>query len=222
VVFEATARILSHHNPWGLCMSTSLFINVHQLVDVLTDPADEGLQGVYQVDFDARALGYPLTKRAAIALDVFHACWGFETLDDFDIVVMDAEHIVVHPDPAHEDYSGEHLGAVDKISDAPAAPRQHPAQDMVADVELCILAATEHGKHAEDPDHEVGDLQGCLREMWAMLTPAQRAAFMASDAVRERLDNALDDELVDAAYARTDFAAAELPVTPAAATAPAP
>lgn len=44
-------------------------------------------------------------------------------------------------------------------------------------------AAIKHGEDSE-PDHEVGDLQDLLTEMWDLLTAEQRAKFLASETVR--------------------------------------
>lgn len=65
-----------------------------------------------------------------------------------------------------------------------------PTDKKLELIELCIHAAEEHGKDSE-PDHEVGDLQDCLRDMWDLLTPTQKAAFMALDGVRERIEFSL-------------------------------
>jgi hypothetical protein len=43
-------------------------------------------------------------------------------------------------------------------------------------LERAIDDAADHGQ-AGDPDHEVGDLQQLARQLWALLTPAQRRAF---------------------------------------------
>lgn len=40
-------------------------------------------------------------------------------------------------------------------------------------MERLIDAARAHGEQS-DPDHEVGDLQGILRDCWAVMTPEQR------------------------------------------------
>jgi hypothetical protein len=55
------------------------------------------------------------------------------------------------------------------------------------DIETYIRAAEQHGQD-DDPDHEVGDLQDHLREMWKLLTPDQQAAFAESPEVRERVE----------------------------------
>lgn len=74
----------------------------------------------------------------------------------------------------------------------------HPQSDEpTADVELCILAAQVHGSTSA-PDHEVGDLQECLRDIWAVLPPALRHAFMASASVRDRLEGNLPEEMLQA------------------------
>ncbi len=46
-------------------------------------------------------------------------------------------------------------------------------------LELIIAAAEKHGQDS-DPDMEVGDLQCLVRDLWAMLTPEQKAAFPSS------------------------------------------
>lgn len=66
-------------------------------------------------------------------------------------------------------------------------------------VETLIEAATQHGEDSE-PDHEVGDLQCYLRAMWKLLTPAQRAAYVALPEVIETMENATGESecLLDA------------------------
>jgi hypothetical protein len=188
-------------------MPTCLDINVRQLTDELSDADDEGLAGVYRVDFHEEAHTLPAAKAAAVALDVFHENWGIGCLDDFEITVLDAQGAPISPDPDHEDYSGSGLGMVDKISDEPAVLGSAPTASVtppMADIELCILGAQAHGQNS-DPDHEVGDLQDGLREMWELLTPEQRQRFMERPSVRERLDNELPEALVAIAYRNAGY-----------------
>lgn len=65
--------------------------------------------------------------------------------------------------------------------------------------ELCIRAAKEHGENS-DPDHEVGDLQDYLRDMWKLLTPEQRDAYFNLDSVIDRLELGLSSEEFDSLY----------------------
>ena len=55
-----------------------------------------------------------------------------------------------------------------------------PQNDQVL-VALLSLAAQDG--RSDDPDREVGDLQGLLRALWPMLTSEQKQAFMKTDAV---------------------------------------
>jgi hypothetical protein len=188
-------------------MPTYLDINVRQLASELSDPEDEGLAGVYRVDLNEAAHALPAPKAAAVALDVFHYHWEIGCLDDFEIAVLDANGLVVDPDPDHDNYSSTDLGVVDKLCDEPAVPVVTPAADAappLADVELCILAAQAHGENS-DPDHEVGDLQDCLREMWELLSADQRQRFMTGASVRERLDNELPEAIVAIAYRNAGY-----------------
>ncbi len=66
-------------------------------------------------------------------------------------------------------------------------------------VEVCIRAAKQHGSD-DDPDHEVGDLQDFMREMWALLTPDQRNAYMSNESVIDRLELGLYSEEFEALY----------------------
>lgn len=43
-------------------------------------------------------------------------------------------------------------------------------------------AACRHGEDSGEPDHEVGDLQDLLLAAWGVMTEAQRAALLASEA----------------------------------------
>lgn len=77
------------------------------------------------------------------------------------------------------------------------------------DIELCILGAQTHGE-CEEPDHEVGDLQDCVREMWRLMTRAQQQTFMASDAVRDRLEYNLPEEIFATVYPKESELEGEL------------
>ncbi len=46
----------------------------------------------------------------------------------------------------------------------------------MADINQILKACTAHGEKSE-PDMEVGDLQQLVKDLWAILTPAQRASF---------------------------------------------
>ena len=68
--------------------------------------------------------------------------------------------------------------------------------NKMLDVEFYITAAQNHGE-ADDPDHEVGDLQDFLRGVWDLLTPEQILAF-AKDPETHRVigvDTDFEDEL---------------------------
>jgi hypothetical protein len=45
----------------------------------------------------------------------------------------------------------------------------------MATVDQILRAAQNHGRES-DPDHEVGDLQVLVRDLWALLTPQQRSS----------------------------------------------
>ncbi|WP_155629650.1 hypothetical protein [Burkholderia territorii] len=86
------------------------------------------------------------------------------------------------------------------LADRPFAEGKLPEMTLQErDIELCILGAQTHGE-CDDPDHEVGDLQDCLREMWQLMTLTQQHAFMASDSVRDRLEHNLPEEIFTTAY----------------------
>jgi hypothetical protein len=55
--------------------------------------------------------------------------------------------------------------------------------------ERFLRSALRHGVDS-DPDHEVGDLQDYLREMWSILTPEQKLAFARKEAVLATLEAA--------------------------------
>ena len=54
-------------------------------------------------------------------------------------------------------------------------------------LEHLLMAAENHGTDSE-PDHEVGDLQDCLRAAVALMTSEQWHQFMASDAVMSTME----------------------------------
>lgn len=94
--------------------------------------------------------------------------------------------------------------AVRCLRSDPSLTGKLPETDApVRDIELCILGAQTHGE-CDDPDHELGDLQDCLREMWALMTPEQQQTFMASESVRDRLEYNLPEEMFEAAYPEQD------------------
>lgn len=55
-------------------------------------------------------------------------------------------------------------------------------------IDTVILAAQTHGENSDQPDHEVGDLQGALRLAWSLFTPEQKTAFLADEDMVERLE----------------------------------
>ncbi len=55
------------------------------------------------------------------------------------------------------------------------------------EVERVIESARRHGQDS-DPDHEVGDLQECLRAACAQMFTDQFERFMTSQAVRDTLE----------------------------------
>ncbi|KKI36160.1 hypothetical protein VI03_25695 [Burkholderia vietnamiensis] len=114
-----------------------------------------------------------------------------------------AEGTARHPEVPSESWLELNLGDIENATILDAArttelklPKTAPQE---RDIELCILGAQTHGE-CDDPDHEVGDLQDCLREMWQLMTPAQQQAFMASDSVRDRLKHNLPEEIFTTAY----------------------
>lgn len=54
-----------------------------------------------------------------------------------------------------------------------------PAVDTQPAIERLIEAARRHGEDS-DPDHEVGDLQGLLRQAWELLPAMQRSLLLCS------------------------------------------
>lgn len=49
---------------------------------------------------------------------------------------------------------------------------------MSKTIERAIADAARHGEQSE-PEHEIGDLQQLARQLWALLSPAQRKTFTA-------------------------------------------
>ncbi|MDB6010587.1 MAG: hypothetical protein JWL65_2837 [Gammaproteobacteria bacterium] len=68
--------------------------------------------------------------------------------------------------------------------------------NKMLDVEFYIEAATNHGE-ADDPDHEVGDLQDFLRGVWKLLSPEQILAFAKDPETHSIIggDTDFEDEL---------------------------
>jgi hypothetical protein len=100
-------------------MTSKLNINIRRVFP-LTDHEDASVAGLYQVEFDQKARGLPLSKLAGIALDVLHTNIPIGVLDDFEIDVIDDETKLIAPAPEHEEYSGSQLGTIEKISEKPA------------------------------------------------------------------------------------------------------
>lgn len=65
---------------------------------------------------------------------------------------------------------------------------------MSAILENLFTAADNHAEDAGEPDHAVGDLQDLLREVWKVLTPSQKVAFLESDTVANNLETGARDE----------------------------
>ncbi|VWC79205.1 hypothetical protein BLA39750_01072 [Burkholderia lata] len=86
------------------------------------------------------------------------------------------------------------VGSAELVSGSPIV-----ATESRYNGELCIRAAKEHGENS-DPDHEVGDLQDYLRDMWKLLTPEQRDAYFNLDSVIDRLELGLSSEEFDSLY----------------------
>lgn len=106
----------------------TIHINVTQLSKELDDEEDEGVAGVYTVQYGKDISGTTRAKRAAIALDIFHASVAIGCLDDFEILAVDAAGHFIAQAEDHEDGSCHDYGTVEKIEgDAfevrPWAPR---------------------------------------------------------------------------------------------------
>lgn len=65
---------------------------------------------------------------------------------------------------------------------------------------LLFKAAEAHGDNTGEQGHQVGDLEGTIRELWKILTPVQRTAFMQSEGVRERLEFNIPEAAFDALF----------------------
>lgn len=61
------------------------------------------------------------------------------------------------------------------------------AQLDLTDIETFIEAAEKHGED-EHPDHEIGDLQAMLNEVWELLPAMQRATVLESDPFKAVLE----------------------------------
>lgn len=66
------------------------------------------------------------------------------------------------------------------------------ANEVTDELEQIILSAETHGIEGDDPDHEVGDLQGALRLAWRHLTRAARRR-VTREFFATHLDGASDD-----------------------------
>ena len=101
----------------------TVWVNVRQIVDEVTDEEDDNAQGLYAVHLSDEDKQLPLTKQASIALDCFAAHQGIETLDDFEITAVDGGGHEIQQDPDHEDNSCGDNADVEKYSDTPLAVR---------------------------------------------------------------------------------------------------
>lgn len=73
-----------------------------------------------------------------------------------------------------------------------------PRVKALMGIELVITAAEAHAE--SEPEHQIGDLKDAVRQLWKILTPEQQAAFMASDEVRDRLENHIPNAVFEALY----------------------
>jgi len=71
-----------------------------------------------------------------------------------------------------------------------ATPDNGRKEPIMADIEMYIAAAAQHGEDSE-PDHEVGDLQTYLRAMWDLLSEQQRNEFATRVPVCDTLEGEL-------------------------------
>ena len=116
-----TLGLVPNPQPEGHALGgrNSLRINVRQVTSDLSSVEDEDVAGVYGVLFTVDAGELSDAKKAAIALDIFHAKQGIAVLDDFEISVVDEAGHLVAPDSEHVDYSCSDAGNVEKISGVP-------------------------------------------------------------------------------------------------------
>lgn len=96
-----------------------LRINVRQIADKLESPDDQGLEGVYSVEFTTEVVALSMQKRASIALDIFHAHQAIDCLEDFEIQVIDDAGMAIDEDDSHVAYSASDAGGVSKMGDVP-------------------------------------------------------------------------------------------------------
>lgn len=61
------------------------------------------------------------------------------------------------------------------------------SQLLNENLERVLEAAQAHGEE-DDPEHEIGDLQGVIHAMWSVLTDDQKETVLAHDDVRDVLE----------------------------------
>ncbi|MBN3761343.1 hypothetical protein [Burkholderia sp. Ac-20365] len=106
-----------------------IYVNVRPLSTKPESAEDEDAVGFYNVAFGKNVAGFSRAKRAAIALDIFAARQGIESVDDFEIVAVDGAGHYIVPDDKHEDGSCGDFGTVELVGAAirvtPWAPTLH-------------------------------------------------------------------------------------------------
>lgn len=114
---EENAADLAHEEAWRDSL-VPIFVAVS---GEASDPSDEGVQGVYSVMVDPALTE---EEKAEAALDHFHDNNGVEVLDDFNIVVFDAEGKLLPRMERHENGSllgrAEYEGQLNDV-DVPSA-----------------------------------------------------------------------------------------------------
>ncbi|MYM92499.1 hypothetical protein [Duganella vulcania] len=107
-----------------------MFINVTQLVEETEHEEDAQVAGVYAVHFECDVAGLAIGELVGRALDIFHAHQGIESLDDFDICVLDDDHNILNQTEEYEDGSHADDGMVEKVSGEPI--KVQPATNSAA------------------------------------------------------------------------------------------
>lgn len=103
----------------GPSILNAMKINVRCRFLHTSQQEDAEVEGQYRVTFKLDQSGVSEEKRAAMALDIFHAHIGIHTLDDYDIDVLDQNDQPIGQDESHVDNSASDYGYVAKIDDAP-------------------------------------------------------------------------------------------------------
>lgn len=151
-------------------------INVFRIAITLDDSDDEGVEGIYSVQFADNHQEVSKAKLASMALDVFASTIPIASLDDFTISVIDDNDEPIEEDESHDSYSFKGRADIEKIEDV--------ALDLF-DEDATLSADQLDAKYNQDGD---GEHPTVTRAHWSNAISSQETASGYWDWVQYKLN----------------------------------